>query len=388
MKYWRGYLTAAIFAAISWMLMQTAEKYSTLVDMVYPYVTRSVQGFLVEWTAGFDFCVWQIAILVFCVLALAILVLIFVFKGSIIQWFGWVLAAVSVVFCLHTGLYGLNHYAGPIEDDLRLTMVDYTQDELEDALIYYRDMANDLAVSMHRDYQGMVDYPAFASLARMAPNGFRTLVLERSFSVFAGDYTPVKELGWPELYTAAGISGYTCYVTGEAAVNSQIPAVSQPFIICREMAHRMCIAREEDASFAAFLACEASSSEEYRYSAYFMAYRYCYDALYAIDPAAAMRIRSGCVIELLLDLEYYNTFFSSREDAEIIELTDTVTSVNLAIRGDEDGIISNGSVCDYLVNWYLTEYNTEEEAPEFLFDPYDETQVDLSGIVNAVIPQP
>ena len=33
--------------------------FTTLVDMVYPYVTRSVQSFLTAWTGGFDFLVWQ-----------------------------------------------------------------------------------------------------------------------------------------------------------------------------------------------------------------------------------------------------------------------------------------------------------------------------------------
>ena len=388
MKYWRGYLTAAIFAAISWALMQVAEKYSTLVDMVYPYVTRSVQGFLTAWTVSYDFCVWQIVILVFLVLALAALVLVFVFKGSIIQWFGWVLAAVSVVFCLHTGIYGLNHYAGPIENDLRLDMTDYTQAELEEALIFYRDQANAIAVVLPRDEQGVVKFSDFTAMSQQAGAGFRWLVLNRSFSIFGGDYTPVKQLGWADLYSSVGISGYTCFVTGEAAVNPQIPAVSMPFVICREMAHRMCVAREEEAAFAAYLACEASESQEYQYSAYFTAFRYCYNALYSVDSAAAVRIREGCARELLLDLDYYNNFFSSRRDEEAMEISDTITSLNLVIRGDEDGIISGGSVCDYLVNWYLAEYAVEEVLPEQLFDPYDETQVDLSGIVNAVIPNP
>ena len=34
MKYWGGYLTAAVFGAITWVLMQFGERFSTLVDMV------------------------------------------------------------------------------------------------------------------------------------------------------------------------------------------------------------------------------------------------------------------------------------------------------------------------------------------------------------------
>ena len=244
--------------------MQFAQRYSTLVDMVYPYVTRSVQGFLTAWTSGFDFCVWQIAVLVFAVIVLATLVLVFVFKGSLVQWLGWVLAAVSIVFCLHTGVYGLNYYAGPIEDDLRLDMVDYTQSELEEAAEFYRDKANTIAVQLPRDEQGIVKYSSFEELAERAGTGFRNLVLDRSFSIYGGDYTPVKALGWADMYSSMGITGFTCFLTGEAAVNPQIPAISQPFTICHEMAHRMCVAHEDAANISAYLACEASVSREYQ----------------------------------------------------------------------------------------------------------------------------
>ena len=69
MKYWRGYLTAAILGAFTWVLIQMGQKYTTLVDMVYPYVTRSIQSFLTAWTGGFDFLVWQTAV-IFLVISL------------------------------------------------------------------------------------------------------------------------------------------------------------------------------------------------------------------------------------------------------------------------------------------------------------------------------
>ena len=382
MKYWRGYLTAAIFGLISWVLMQFAQRYSTLVDMVYPYVTRSVQGFLTAWTSGFDFCVWQIAVLVFAVIVLATLVLVFVFKGSLVQWLGWVLAAVSIVFCLHTGVYGLNYYAGPIEDDLRLDMVDYTQSELEEAAEFYRDKANTIAVQLPRDEQGIVKYSSFEELAERAGTGFRNLVLDRSFSIYGGDYTPVKALGWADMYSSMGITGFTCFLTGEAAVNPQIPAISQPFTICLEMAHRMCVAHEDAANFSAYLACEASVSREYQYSGYFMAFRYCYNALYSVDPAAATRILSGCVNELKWDLDNYNNFFSSKKDEQAADVANTANDTYLKVSGESEGIASYGSVCDYLVNWYLSEY-AEETVEEQHFDPFDDPQVDLTGIANA-----
>ena len=72
MKYWRGYLVAAIFAACTWGLVQFAQSHWELVDMVYPYVTRMIQNFLANWSSGVEFCLWQLIVIVLGVLLLAL----------------------------------------------------------------------------------------------------------------------------------------------------------------------------------------------------------------------------------------------------------------------------------------------------------------------------
>lgn len=85
MKYLRGYLTAGIFGAITYVLMRYAERFSTLVDMVYPYVIRNFQGILAEWSSQVDFCLWQVAAVFLGVLVLASIVLMIVLKWNPIQ---------------------------------------------------------------------------------------------------------------------------------------------------------------------------------------------------------------------------------------------------------------------------------------------------------------
>ena len=50
MKYLRGYLAAGIFAAITGVLMAYGQRFSALVDMIYPYVTRTLQTMLAPWS--------------------------------------------------------------------------------------------------------------------------------------------------------------------------------------------------------------------------------------------------------------------------------------------------------------------------------------------------
>ena len=388
MKYLWGYLTAGIFGAITWVLMQFGQRFSTLVDMVYPYVIRNFQGILAQWSGSVDFLLWQVLAVALGVVALTTLVIVVVLRKNVISWAGWMLAIVSFVYMIHTAMFGLNYYAGSLSDDLRMDVSRYAVSELAEATEYYRDKANELAAQVNRDQSGVASFASFGELAQKAGDGFETLTREYYYPVFAGSTEPVKELGWADMYTSMGITGFTCGITGEAAVNPQIPDVSLPFTMCHEMAHRMCIAPERDANFAAFLAASVNDSVEFRYSAYFMAFRYCYNVLATANSteaaAAAGRISSGIGEQMRKDIQYYDSFFSSRQDTKATKVADTVNDTYLKASGDSAGIRSYGQVCDLLVNWHIKQVVLPELTINIdPFDPYDESKVDLSGIVNA-----
>ena len=388
MKYLRGYLAAAIFGAITWILTRYGEQFSTLVDMIYPYVIRTLQTTLAQWSGQVDFCLWQLLAVVLGVIVLASIVLMILFKWNPISWFGWVLAAGCGIYMLHMLVFGLNYYAGSLSEDIRMESSAYTLGELTEATEYYRDKANELALQVSRDSAGNVSFASFEDLAEKAGEGFRYLTYQRKYSVFAGSTLPVKKLGWADMYTSMGITGVTMGLTGEAAVNPQIPDVTLPFTMCHEMAHRMCIASERDANFAAFLAARFNQDISFQYSAYFMAYRYCYSALASVNSqsaaAAAARVQAGVSETLQRDLTAYNTFFQSRRSAAAAKVADTANDTYLKASGESAGVASYGQVCDLLVAWHIQEVVIPSLAVEqSRFDPYDESQVDLTGIVNA-----
>ncbi len=387
LKYWAGFLTAAILGAISWVLMQFGAQFTTLVDMVFPYVTRTVMGYLAVWSAPLEFCLWQLIVVAAVVVLIATIVLMIVMKWNPIRWAGWVLAVCSLVYLLHTLVFGLNYHAGDLADDIRLEKRQYTVEELASATTYYRDMANLLADQVKRDAKGDVDFADFEVLAKQASDGFDTLVYDYSYPIFAGSTIPVKKLGWADMYSSMGITGVTMGLTGEAAVNPQIPDVTLPFTMCHEMAHRMSIATERDANFAGFLACQANEDIQFRYSAYFMAYRYCYNALINANniqaAGAAARIASEAGPELQHDMMHYSQFFSEKQSKTATNVANTVNDTYLRTSGDS-GIASYGEVCDLLVNWhYKTVVLPSITEAVKVFDPFDESRVDLSGIVNA-----
>ena len=385
MKYWWGYLTAAILAAISWALVEFAKTHGILVDMIYPYVTRLIITYLTDMTAGYAGLVWQMLLGALFVVFLATGVLVIVKKANIIRWFGWVLATVSFIVLLNTALFGLNAYAGPLADDLRLDVADYTVTELNETAVYLRDKANDLAKEAERNQDGSLNFSSFEELAIQAAEGYETLTYDQAISVFAGSTAPVKKL---TLGAFKGKTGITVALTGEAAVNPKVPTAALPFAINKEMARRMTIYSETDANFAAFLAGIYNSSAEFKYSAYLMAYYYCYEALSSVPTstaqACAAETDKGVNALLRQDLEDCRDFFGTPDAAPNIRTAKETKEAGIDGNLAEVTFSEYSDVSDLLASWYIQNYILpEHQEEEEVFDPFDPTQVDLSGIVNA-----
>lgn len=375
MKYWRGYICAALFAALAWALTTFAQAHGTLVDAIYPYASRLIQTSLASWTVSADFCLWQLLLIVACIVLLASIVAMILLRWNFVQWLGWLLAGCTIISSLNVAIYGLNYYTGPLSEDIRLQETDCTVSELAEATGYFLDIANELSTQVPRNSDGTVNYPAFADLAAMAADGFDDLTYRQYLSVFAGSSLPVKELGWADRFTARGVTGLTVSLTGEAAVNPQMPAAAMPYVMCREMCHRMCIAQEADANLGAFLACDANSDPIFRYAGYMMAFRFCYNALVEVGTSTARvsanELFAGMNYWLLQDLNTYGQFFSN---TQAVNGSDALLCVD-----DNTNLESNSQVADLLVSWYVQEiYLPAHQEEVQIFDPTDKTQVDLS----------
>ena len=361
MKYWRGYLIAAVLFLCTWALGKFCAAHVQLVDMVYPYVDRIIMDYLANWSANFAGCLWQTALIFLMVLVVASAVLMIVLRWNPIQWIGWVLAGVSVLNLLNVGIYGLNEYSGSIAEDIRLEVVEYSAGSLERAATYYRDMANKYVDKVSRNSDGSVRFQDFDKMALQAAEGFEVLTYDRTYPIFSGTTIPVKKLGWLNRYD--GVTGVTVGITGESAVNPNVPAVGMPFAICHEMSHRMCIYSESDACFGGFLACTSNSDAEFIYSGYLMAFRNCYNALSSIHSQlgtnALDRVMSGVDSQVMEDIGTYNSFLGEKATEVDVEL------------------------CNLLVSWHIQEVaQYEDTEEETVFDPMDETDERLQDIVN------
>ena len=387
MKYWRGYLAAIIFAAITWGFVHFAQTHPVMIDMVYPYLTRIYISAMASWASGTAACIWQVLLILFIAAIIASAVLLVVLRWNIVQWLGWVLAAVMGVSMLSTVSYSLNAYASPLADDIRLDISDYTVSELNETTTFFRNEANKLATTLERDKKGRVEIGSFEDLALLGSQGFEALTYDKSISIFAGVNAPVKKLSMAGLFTGKGDSGITVALTGESAVNTNVPTAALPCAICKELSHRLSIYSDADANFAAFLACINNPDPRYQYAGYLMAYYYCYEAIASIPTstaqACAVNTDKGVNPTMRKDLDAVFDFYGEAKSTANVQATANITASDSEIT-----LISFSSysdVADLFASWYIQEYILpvyEEENPVQEFDPLDESQVDLTGIVN------
>ena len=368
MKKIKRYLWALAVLAITVGCTWLARQYGAVLDTFYPYVTRQLQAVLAYFSSGVSFTVWQAAAVVLGVGLLVSIVVMILRKWNFFRWLGWVLCMVSFVWMCHTCLYGLNFYASPLSEHIRQGSYPFTEQHLEQATIFFRDQANALAETLPRDGEGNLLFDDFDVLAEKAGAGYENLKMEGQ-SVFAGSTLPVKKLSWAKLYSSMGICGVTMAVTGEAAVNPNIPNMSLPFVMCHEMAHRMCIALEDDANFAGFLACEANPDVQFQYSAFYMAYRYCMNEL---GGSARAKIREGENALLRRDLTVYDRFFAKEQNKVATGVANAANNVYIQASGDSAGTASYGQVATHLVNWYIENEILGKMEQQGQFDPLDE----------------
>ena len=125
--------------------------------------------------------------------------------------------------------------------------------------------------------------------------------------------------------------------------------------MCHEIGHRMAFARENEANFAAFLACSVSEREVFRYSGYYSAFIYCYNALYRADPEAALEVWSDASAGLKADAAAARAHYDEVENEKVSKATYQIYDSYLKAFSVESGKQSYGEVVDLLTAWYYAE---------------------------------
>ncbi len=343
----RHLLGAAVLALLTAAAVLLARFAPAFWFSFYTDFSRAMVGWLGSAFGWIPFPVWE-PLLVLLPAALIWGLVRSVRRGRVPGFLAALLELAVLLAALFMGLWGLNHFAPTVGEQTGLEVKPYTTDELKAAAAWYADQASLWSVRPERDEQGDVLLPEFSALSDEALAAYGRLAeYDGRFTVLI---PRVKPLLVSEAFAYMGTTGIFVCFTGEAGVSTETFPLSQPFTLCHELGHSLAVAREDEANYLGFLACRASESELFRYSGYYNAFIYCFNALHEESPSAARALWARCSEELLHDCDVH-VEHNKQYEGKVQEAAQAVNNAYLKTF-DEAGVKSYGLVVDYLIAEY------------------------------------
>ncbi len=150
-----------------------------------------------------------------------------------------------------------------------------------------------------------------------------------------------------------GAEGIFLMWTGEPSVNMNVPDPALPWSACHEVAHQVGWAREDEASFVGYLACQGHPDADFRYGGALGALRYALGALARVDPQGARELSERLEPGVRRDQEALAAY-SRRWRSRVQDTAGSTYDVYLKSQGQTAGRASYGKVVDLLLAYRRT----------------------------------
>ena len=276
---------------------------------------------------------------------------------------GWTKALVRLVFAVTLAAFifmltfGVQYTAPPLGESLGLYVGLYSADQLREVTDYFLRQANYYAALAPRNAEGVCEFGSFEDISRAAMESYRGLAEGGEgydYSVFSTPRraAPKRSVILGVAMSYVGTAGYFFPWTGEAVVSGDYVDVQFPFCIAHEAAHAHGIAAENEANFAAFLACSASADTRLLYSGYFNAYIYAMNALYAASPEDFYENALGRSELLQRDLDGLSAHLAKYE-SPVRDAGSAINDSYIKATGQAEGLKTYGMVVDLLLADYF-----------------------------------
>ena len=248
--------------------------------------------------------------------------------------------------------WGLNYFGMPLSEQLSMTAAGHTREELRDTTLYYIELANEYAPRVERNPEdGSVDASDTDGIFKAVCSAFRA---QKTYDWNGALVSKPKKVIWWYLLSCFDIAGIHDPFTSECLVNTDCAGVSLAFSAGHELAHRLGYAPENEANYIGIVVCRDYGNDMLKYSASYMGFIYCYNALARTDRAAAEELSQYLSRELVADIIAANRHAEKYEDKVTVRVSEAVNDTYLKIM-DQSGIQSYGEVVDMLIAEHISD---------------------------------
>lgn len=253
--------------------------------------------------------------------------------------------AVYAGFCL---LWGVYYYGDDFLVRSGLRDEPISTEDLARTTALFAALANASGEQVDRDEAGCCVFDRAAILVDSARLYER---VARRFPCLDGPARHAKGVCFSRAMSYADFTGFFCPFTGEANVNLDFPCALFPATVAHELAHQRGVAQEQEANFAAVLACLENGESDWVYSASLLAYVHLGNALYKADREAWSTVYDGLSEGVRADLAASRAYWAQFE-TPVQTVSNTVYEGFLHSYNQSQGLKSYGACVDLLVNYY------------------------------------
>ncbi|MFC4261986.1 DUF3810 domain-containing protein [Ferruginibacter yonginensis] len=252
----------------------------------------------------------------------------------------------AVVYIIFNVCWGINYNRQGIATQLGLSLDEYTVKELaaiNDVLVFKINHSK-AQLLVHQCKPLSTD-----SLYSFTVAAYQNVSKKYSFLTYHHPAIKTSLWGWVGNYT--GFLGYYNPITGEAQVNTTVPAFTQPFTACHEVAHQLGYAKEMEANFVGYLAASASNDERFKYAVYTDLFTYANRTLYIADTMLARKYQRLLAPDVLKDFKERRAFYNAHRSfmEPIIRF---LYSKFLQSNQQPMGILSYDEVTSFIIAYY------------------------------------
>ena len=258
-------------------------------------------------------------------------------------------AAAALILSLFTLGLAPAYRGTPLDQKLGLNRRAVSKEELYQTAMILAERVNAEADELTYREDGFSIMPhAFGEMNDLLLDAYESVPVADSLT------SRIKPVMLSRAMSYTHITGVYTFFTGEANLNVYFPDYTLPYTAAHELAHQRGIAREDEANFVAFLACQASDEAYIRYSGYLNLYEYVAGELYAADPELYRQVNATLSPSVRGELSAFSRFFDQFRDSAVGEVSGAINDTFLTIHGTE-GVRSYGMVVDLAVAYFIPE---------------------------------
>ena len=261
------------------------------------------------------------------------------------------LCALGILYFAFVFSCGINYSRFPFSQVSGLAVRPSSTAELKALCEELAGSANSLRGDVKTDKNSVMrlSFDSMDSVAREAQSAYDTL--EKTYPTLKSGYARPKPVRNSRLMSYCNITGMFFPFTLEANVNVDVPEYTIPATMCHELTHLRGYMREDEANFAAYLACRQSKSADFRYSGTMLAFVSADNALFSADSKAGQAVYDGLNEDVRRDFaansEYWRQF-----EGPVADTAEKMNDAYLKSNRQAEGVKSYGKMVDLLLADY------------------------------------